>query len=81
MVFICEDFDNKEVANTNNPSEYEYYHNKHLQNIHIAHANINQDSIPNSNPGWKPECELSRTHISCMLNLCTGQQSTIISEQ
>ena len=73
MVFIHEDFDNEEVANTNNSSKYEYHHDKHLQNIHIAHANINQDSISNPNSRWKLKCELSRTHISHMLNLCTGQ--------
>ncbi len=81
MVFIREDFDNEGVANANNPSGYGYHHGKHLQNIHIAHANINQGPIPNPNPGWKPERELSRTHISRMLNLCTGQRSAITSGQ
>ncbi len=81
MVFVREDFDNEGVANANNPSGYGYHHGEHLQNIHIAHTNTDQGPIPNPNPGWKPARGLSRTYTPHMLNLCTGQQSAIVSGQ
>ena len=79
-LYFQANFNNLIITNVVNSLIFDYHHDKHLQYIHAAHADNEQDSVLNNNMNWISAHELNWTYILCMLNTDADQQTIIFSD-